>query len=74
MSCAVAANNTFAPNPKVEQSVKECVSGWQNSTAGKVAAFGSFLSFADSFWKTAESWAEVIGTKGAYFKLMEIAG
>jgi hypothetical protein len=32
------------------------------------------VSFVDNFWDTAKSWAEVIVTKGAYFKTMELGG
>jgi RHS repeat-associated protein len=67
-------NQRFNPSVKVEQNVQECNSSWTGSTAGKFVGFGSLLSFVDDFGRTLKSWAEVIGTKGAYWKIMEIAG
>jgi RHS repeat-associated protein len=72
--CEVVPAALFAPDPTVEQNVKACESGIKNSTAGKVVAFGSFLSFVDNTWDTAKNWTEAILTKGAYFKIMQVAG
>ncbi len=65
--------NNLTPQQR-EQAVQECNSSFRNTTLGKVVQFGSFLSFADNFWGTAKNWGETIATKGAYFKIMELAG
>ena len=56
------------------QTLQKCMSGYQKSTAGKVIRFGSFLSFTDNFRATLSLWSEAIGTKYAYFKVMEVVG
>ena len=57
------------PNPAVEQNVQACTAAYENSSVGKVIAFGSVLGFANNFWRTAKNWAEVITVKGATFEV-----
>ncbi len=73
-NCTPLTTGCFNVPTQQQLVLAECTSSFRNSATGKVIQFGSLLSFADNFWGTATTWGETIATKGAYFKVMELAG
>jgi RHS repeat-associated protein len=54
-----------SPGQTPQQKYDSCMASFNSSTVGKVAHYGSVLSFTDNFVSTAENWIEAIAVKGA---------
>jgi hypothetical protein len=70
---AAPASQVAAPAPDPKQN-QQCLSAFQNSSAGQVVKFGSLLSFVDDALGTAKVWGEAMITKYSYFRIAEMAG
>jgi RHS repeat-associated protein len=60
--------------PTSNQSYRQCMASFQNSTLGKVVQFGSLLSFFDNPLGTVKEWTAAFAIKGGYLKIAETAG